>query len=179
MVTKARSCPTRARSSEAPRAASARRRPRRQAAPSFCLPRPRSLVGRHGGRVSSCVRASAHGHGRRGRRSSAIRPRMPRTTPPRRNRSSSFSSRPAPASAELILDGAKLEHPFSGQLPKDRPRLHRLEARAPVARRKRVWCSLDQDLTLHLELLVLNTPAPPRARCLRRRRDWAHAQRPD
>jgi eukaryotic-like serine/threonine-protein kinase len=64
-----------------------------------------------------------------------------------------------PASAELILDGAKLEgNPFTGQLPQDAA-LHRLEVRAPGRKTEARMVRLDRDLTLHLELLVLNTPA--------------------
>jgi len=64
-----------------------------------------------------------------------------------------------PPAAELILDGAKLEgNPFSGQLPKDGA-LHRLEVRAPGRKTEARMVRLDHDLTLHVDLLVLNTPA--------------------
>jgi hypothetical protein len=67
-----------------------------------------------------------------------------------------------PASAELILDGAKLEgNPFSGQLPKDAA-LHRLEVRAPGRKTEARLVRFDRDLTLHVELpVLLNTPAAP------------------
>ena len=67
-----------------------------------------------------------------------------------------------PASAELILDGAKLEgNPFSGQLPKDAA-LHRLEVRAPGRKTEARLVRVDRDLTLHVELpVLLNTPAAP------------------
>ena len=66
-----------------------------------------------------------------------------------------------PASAELILDGAKLEgNPFSGQLPRDAS-LHRLEVRAPGRRSEARMVRLDRDLTLHVELSWQNTAAAP------------------
>jgi serine/threonine-protein kinase len=66
----------------------------------------------------------------------------------------------APAGAELVLDGAKLEgNPFSGQLPRDAS-LHRLEVRAPGHKTEARMVRLDQDLSLRIELLVVNnTPA--------------------
>jgi serine/threonine protein kinase len=64
-----------------------------------------------------------------------------------------------PPTAELILDGAKLEgNPFTGQLPKDAA-LHRLEVRAPGRKTEARMVRFDRDLTLHVELPVLNTPA--------------------
>jgi serine/threonine protein kinase len=65
-----------------------------------------------------------------------------------------------PPTAELILDGAKLEsNPFSGQLPKDSA-LHRLEVRAPGRKTEARMVRFDQDLTLHVELpLPASTPA--------------------
>ncbi len=69
----------------------------------------------------------------------------------------------APASAELLLDGAKLEgNPFSGQLPQDTA-LHRFEARAPGRRTEAHMVRFDQDLTLHLELAPANSAAPDSA----------------
>jgi hypothetical protein len=66
-----------------------------------------------------------------------------------------------PTSAELILDGAKLEgNPFSGQLPRDAS-LHRLEVRAPGRKSEARMVRLDQDLTLHVELSWLNAAAAP------------------
>ena len=57
-----------------------------------------------------------------------------------------------PINAELVLDGAKLDgNPFQGQLTKDGA-LHRLEVRAPGHRSEARMISLDQDLTLHIEL---------------------------
>ena len=57
-----------------------------------------------------------------------------------------------PASAELLLDGAKLEgNPFAGQLPQDSA-LHRLEARAPGRRTEARMVRFDRDLVLHIEL---------------------------
>ena len=78
----------------------------------------------------------------------------------------------APASAELVLDGAKLEsNPFSGQLPRDAA-LHRLEVRAPGHKSEARMVRLDQDLTLRVELLVLNTlPATSAAAKAAPRRD--------
>ena len=70
-----------------------------------------------------------------------------------------------PASAELVLDGAKLAgNPFQGQLAKDGA-LHRLEVRAPGRRSEARMISLDEDLTLHIELRPLAAPAsaPPEA----------------
>jgi len=62
----------------------------------------------------------------------------------------------APAGAELVLDGAKLEsNPFSGQLPRDAS-LHRLEVRAPGHKSEARMVRLDQDLTLRVELLAVN-----------------------
>ena len=65
-----------------------------------------------------------------------------------------------PLTAELILDGAKLEsNPFSGQLPKDSA-LHRLEVRAPGRKTEARMVRFDQDLTLHVELPIpASTPA--------------------
>jgi serine/threonine-protein kinase len=64
-----------------------------------------------------------------------------------------------PASAEMILDGAKLEtNPFSGQLPKDAA-LHRLEVRAPGRLSEARMVRLDQDLSLHVTLAVATAPA--------------------
>lgn len=67
-----------------------------------------------------------------------------------------------PAGAELVLDGAKLEsNPFSGQLPRDAA-LHRLEVRAPGHKSDTRMVRLDQDLTLRVQLQVLNNaPAAP------------------
>jgi serine/threonine-protein kinase len=66
-----------------------------------------------------------------------------------------------PANAELVLDGAKLEgNPFVGQLTKDSA-LHRLEVRAPGRRSDTRMISLDEDLTLHIELRSLATAATP------------------
>jgi hypothetical protein len=65
-----------------------------------------------------------------------------------------------PQSAELVLDGAKLEgNPFQGQLTKDGA-LHRLEVRAPGRRSEARMISLDEDLTLHIELRPLTAAAP-------------------
>jgi eukaryotic-like serine/threonine-protein kinase len=64
-----------------------------------------------------------------------------------------------PANAELVLDGAKLEgNPFGGQLTKDGA-LHRLEVRAPGRRSEARMISLDEDLTLHIELRPLGAAA--------------------
>jgi eukaryotic-like serine/threonine-protein kinase len=65
-----------------------------------------------------------------------------------------------PASAELVLDGAKLEsNPFSGQLPRDAA-LHRLEVRAPGHKTEARMVRLDQDLSLRIQLLVVNNTPP-------------------
>ncbi|MDF3065815.1 MAG: serine/threonine protein kinase [Polyangiaceae bacterium] len=57
-----------------------------------------------------------------------------------------------PGSAELLLDGAKLEgNPFHGQLAKDSA-LHRLEVRAPGRKSDVRMIHLDHDLQLHIEL---------------------------
>ena len=64
-----------------------------------------------------------------------------------------------PPSAELILDGAKLEgNPFMGQLPKDAA-MHRLEVRAPGRKTEARMVRLDQDLALHVELPLPSTSA--------------------
>ena len=63
-----------------------------------------------------------------------------------------------PPYAEIVLDGAKLEgNPFSGQLAKDGV-LHRLEVRAPGRRTEARIVRFEQDLTLHITL-VLAAPA--------------------
>ena len=68
-----------------------------------------------------------------------------------------------PASAELLLDGAKLEgNPFAGQLPQDTA-LHRFEARAPGRRSEARMVRFDQDLVLHLELAPTSVAAPSSA----------------
>jgi serine/threonine-protein kinase len=65
----------------------------------------------------------------------------------------------SPASAELLLDGAKLEgNPFKGQLPRDGA-LHRLEARAAGRKSEARMLPLDRDMTLHLDLATLPAPA--------------------
>jgi eukaryotic-like serine/threonine-protein kinase len=65
----------------------------------------------------------------------------------------------SPASAELLLDGARLEgNPFKGQLPRDGA-LHRLEARAPGRKSEARMLPLDRDLTLHLDLAYLSAAA--------------------
>jgi serine/threonine-protein kinase len=65
-----------------------------------------------------------------------------------------------PPSAELVLDGAKLEsNPFSGQLPRDAS-LHRLEVRAPGRKSEARMVRLDQDLRLHVELGLAAAGAP-------------------
>jgi serine/threonine-protein kinase len=65
-----------------------------------------------------------------------------------------------PQNAELVLDGAKLAgNPFQGNLAKDGA-LHRLEVRAPGRRSEARMISLDEDLTLHIELRPLAQPAP-------------------
>lgn len=65
----------------------------------------------------------------------------------------------SPASAELLLDGAKLEgNPFKGQLPRDGT-LHRLEARAPGRKSEARMLPLDRDLTLHLDLVYATAAA--------------------
>jgi len=76
----------------------------------------------------------------------------------------------APASAELVLDGAKLDgNPFSGQLRRDAT-LHRLEVRAAGHKTEARMVRLDRDLALRIELAAnsaLGAPgaapkAPPR-----------------
>jgi serine/threonine-protein kinase len=69
----------------------------------------------------------------------------------------------SPPSAELVLDGAKLEgNPFTGQFPKDAA-LHRLEARAPGHRSEARMVPLDENLTLRLDLAPLPAAAGPAA----------------
>jgi serine/threonine-protein kinase len=68
-----------------------------------------------------------------------------------------------PASADLVLDGAKLDdNPFIGQLPRDSV-LHRLEVRAPGRRSDVRLVRLDRDLQLHIELPFDGTAAPAAA----------------
>jgi eukaryotic-like serine/threonine-protein kinase len=68
-----------------------------------------------------------------------------------------------PASAELLLDGAKLEgNPFTGQLPQDTA-MHRFEARAPGRRTEARLVRLNQDLVLHVELAPTSVAAPSSA----------------
>jgi hypothetical protein len=64
-----------------------------------------------------------------------------------------------PPYAEIVLDGAKLEgNPFSERLAKDNV-LHRLEVRAPGRRTEARMVHLDQDLTLHITLVLAAAPA--------------------
>lgn len=67
-----------------------------------------------------------------------------------------------PASAEVLLDGAKLEgNPFHGQLNQDGV-LHRLEVRAAGRKSDVRMIHLDHDLQLHIELPSAGGTTAPR-----------------
>jgi hypothetical protein len=71
--------------------------------------------------------------------------------PPPAPSTAKVTIRTLPANATVLLDGAKLDNPFSGSFPLSDAR-HRLEVKAPGHRTETQWIVFDQDRALEVPL---------------------------
>jgi serine/threonine-protein kinase len=89
-------------------------------------------------------------------------PAPPPTPPPSAPEGVALRIRTTPPEAELTLDGARLQNPFSGAFPKSALR-RQLVARAPGYRTSSQWIALDrpQEIAVRLEPDRPAAPKPP------------------